>query len=280
MSTLLPLPRITLENFGPFREATVEIRPLTVFIGRNSVGESFLLCVIWLLESAYPDLSTLTQEAEKRGATELVSKIVHELREWKIPSTEFRQLVKIFTEVLPQAIATTLKNLLEKTFGIELSKIIYRNAEKASMTIGGRINTIKFDIYRDGKISAMYVKYDLDLISHYDITILPSGEIKIVYKGEELRELYLVPTPYVNTVNEQDVLRIIVNSILPNYVANAFGFVFATGIPCALLVDSRAGIARTLLRPYAEPFIMRELSYPDEYYIQLHRYLVTAFKRS
>ena len=263
------MPRVFIRDLGPFREVAIELRPLTVFVGKNSVGKSFLLYLIWLLESAYPDWSVLIQEAERRGAAELVSKIVRDIKQWRIPSTEFKQLVRMFVEALPQAIATTLKNLLEKTFGIELSSIVRHGAESASIIVEGRVSSIHFEIRRDGTITASYVKYNPGLVEHYDLNILPSGEVKVLHGG---RELLLVSAPHVKTISEVDILRVIM-SVLTDYIVNAFGLVFASGIPCALLVDGRAGVARTLFRPYVEPSITKGLLYPDEYYLNLYRFL-------
>ncbi len=264
------LPRIVVKDVGPFREAIIEFRPLTVFIGKNSVGKSFLLYLTWLLESAYPDWNTLIQEVEKRGATELVSKIVREIKQWRVPSTEFKQLIRIFVEALPQAIAITLKNLIERTFGTELSNVVRHNADEASIVVEGCVNSVEFRIHRDGNVTAVYTKFEPELVDRYSIDILPSGEVKILYGGQQINLFF---TPHVRTITETDILRLVALNVLTDYVIRAFGIIFASSIPCALLVDGRAGVTRTLLRPYVEPSIMRELLYPDEYYVDLYKFL-------
>ncbi|WP_168364294.1 AAA family ATPase [Metallosphaera hakonensis] len=45
---------LTIKNFGPFKESLIELKPLTVFIGRNSLGKSLLLRLLWGLSSAKP----------------------------------------------------------------------------------------------------------------------------------------------------------------------------------------------------------------------------------
>jgi len=44
--------KIYLENFGPFEKIDLELRKLTIFIGRNSVGKSMLSYLICALSSA------------------------------------------------------------------------------------------------------------------------------------------------------------------------------------------------------------------------------------
>jgi predicted ATPase len=34
---------LKIEDFGPFESAEVRLKPLTIFIGRNSVGRSMLM---------------------------------------------------------------------------------------------------------------------------------------------------------------------------------------------------------------------------------------------
>jgi Uncharacterized conserved protein len=40
---------ITVENFGPFEKAEIKLKPLTIFIGKNSVGKSILMRLVWTL---------------------------------------------------------------------------------------------------------------------------------------------------------------------------------------------------------------------------------------
>lgn len=47
---------VTIRDFGPVGYANVEIKPLTVFIGRNSAGKSTLLYLLWTLFSTEPTI--------------------------------------------------------------------------------------------------------------------------------------------------------------------------------------------------------------------------------
>ena len=44
-----PRPKISVENFGPIREGTVEFKPLTVFIGPNNSGKSYMATLMYAL---------------------------------------------------------------------------------------------------------------------------------------------------------------------------------------------------------------------------------------
>jgi len=47
---------VRLKNFGPFDDVDIDLRPLTVFIGKNSVGKSLLLSLLWALLSTRPEI--------------------------------------------------------------------------------------------------------------------------------------------------------------------------------------------------------------------------------
>ena len=53
--------RLALRDVGPFREADIELGPLTVFIGPNGTGKSFLLRLLYSFSSAVPDFSELVK---------------------------------------------------------------------------------------------------------------------------------------------------------------------------------------------------------------------------
>lgn len=53
-----PLPKISVENLGPIRKGTVEIKPLTVFVGPNSSGKSYMAAAVY----------GLLRDASRKGA--------------------------------------------------------------------------------------------------------------------------------------------------------------------------------------------------------------------
>lgn len=49
---------VSVENFGPIREGTVELRPLTVFVGPNNSGKSYMATLVYsLYRTLIPSLS-------------------------------------------------------------------------------------------------------------------------------------------------------------------------------------------------------------------------------
>jgi predicted ATPase len=51
----------------------VEVKPLTIFIGRNSVGKSLIAQTLWALTSTMPDMGTWFNAASLEASRELGS---------------------------------------------------------------------------------------------------------------------------------------------------------------------------------------------------------------
>ena len=45
-------PRLVVENLGPIRRADVALRPLTVLIGRNNTGKTYLAQALYAVHKA------------------------------------------------------------------------------------------------------------------------------------------------------------------------------------------------------------------------------------
>lgn len=55
---------LIIEDFGKIKSARIQMNPLTLFVGDNNAGKSYLLSLIWGLYSA-DDMSILFRNVEK-----------------------------------------------------------------------------------------------------------------------------------------------------------------------------------------------------------------------
>ena len=60
---------VSVENFGPIREGTVELRPLTVFVGANNSGKSYMAMLIYAISRALALDSTWGARWRRRPAS-------------------------------------------------------------------------------------------------------------------------------------------------------------------------------------------------------------------
>lgn len=53
------------QGLRPFKDASIDVKPLTIFIGRNSSGKSLLLRLIWALSTAEPKYDLFVNNLHK-----------------------------------------------------------------------------------------------------------------------------------------------------------------------------------------------------------------------
>ena len=58
-NSTLPNVRISAENFGPIVNGSIDLRPLTVFVGPSNTGKTYLATLIYALHRILPDFSLL-----------------------------------------------------------------------------------------------------------------------------------------------------------------------------------------------------------------------------
>jgi len=114
--------RLKLVDVGPFGEAVVELRPLTVFVGRNSVGKSFMAQLLWSLAEALPDFATLLGSVYERAARELggrdvLEEVVGKIRRGEDVSSEVRLFARWLVESLGAGLAKGVEESLANSFG-------------------------------------------------------------------------------------------------------------------------------------------------------------------
>ncbi len=254
-------PKVTVQNFGSFEYAELELRPLTILIGKNSVGKSMLVYPVWTLASTMPDFEKLAEIVEEHGVEEIATRIVRALEKGgKNPHDDFRRLVELHIEALHEAIASGVGEALKETFATELRDLILENRQRALIKVREAKAMLTLVIEEDRVYVNNYVPYR-EFIENLHIKIPAPGRLKIVIPHEEPLDFYVAGVG--------DLVQLIVR-LLAIYVRKAFNMFFTTESVAALLVDGRAGIARTLLRPYPSPRVVKGITYLDEYFVRLY----------
>ncbi len=264
-------PRLVIENFGPFEKINLELKPLTLFIGRNSVGKSMLLYLLWTLSSSFPDMRKIVQIFERDDGKVLVEDILNKVCNSEDIDNEFKNLLKLIVKELPHAVASTLEYSLIKTFNVnDLRELSNDSSREIVIDIVGEFIRIIFKIY------------DRVIVDHYEINVKPLEDIHVKTVGKNYIVLSIgdVEGPPRPIFTWLDLLNIIVD-ILVAYVYTGIHMFFTHRAASAIFVDSRAGIIRTLLRtiPYQLPRIATEVVNPDISFIELYYSLIEDIRR-
>lgn len=262
--------KLEIKNYGPFREAEIEIKPLTIFIGRNGSGKSLLLYTIWMLASTSPDTEVFVKEVLKKN-NETIETILKKIPEGSDISKEYKELLKAYLEVFPKAIESALKEKIREVFGVEPSELIYGDEKEAFISVHGFSGDIELRIIlnRSGGISVRYGKeysklFDkmLDGLS-IQVVNPTSREVLIEHKAIKIK-----PSEY-KIADRRSLHSSLVVAMAYILVFKLAPFFYAE-INAPLLVDGRAGIVRTLLKPYIYPLVARNVLATDIQLVNLY----------
>jgi len=252
--------KVGIENFGPFERAELELKPLTVIIGRNSVGKSMLIYLLWALLTSRPDPEKLANTVWNERAAELAMKILQDV-EWGInPEEEFRKLIEMHLEALPQSLASGLREALQRIFMVNLRELIRLGAEEAVISVDGPDASFGILIVGDN-VEVKYRKPYSEFVKEVRVEVPEPKRLRVLRGGDVIDDRYVT--------NVSDVAYIFL--VVLGYYLDPFFFSGA-----ALFPDSRAGIGRTLLRPYLLPAVAKGISYVDEMYVSTFYRLAEA----
>lgn len=256
---------IALESFGPFASRyEIEIKPLTLFIGRNSAGKSMIAHLIWALATATPDFDTLFNVFDEKGGRKYVQELLKSL-ENREPLRAKEALEKVLLllveKALPPALARSLTELLPKVYGRRLRRIVTQGHKKAIIEVKSQLGGgYRFIIDAEGEsVSAEAFDYIAEImVSTMEIFVDVDKERGVLIVDEETWS-----AERIRTVAD-------VYSELPGLLGILMRLTFepptfATRETAILLVDSRAGVLRTLLRPFTA--MLSEALFPDQAFI-------------
>jgi predicted ATPase len=262
------LVKLYLSNFGPFEEAEVELKPLTVFIGRNSTGKSMLLYLLWALSSAEPLPDRV--EAGWEPVAEMTERVFRRIEEGRIESEDLEELVKAFMKVLADAVKHGLEERFKYVFGVELRELVRIGRDKAVIEVHGSCAKIRFSLGDEVRIE----EFDLcieDMLRRVDVRVLRGRYVHVGYGS------YLKKYRVYSIANVAD----LVVDLLFRHTAVEFSWLaLVTPHLTCMLPDSRAGITRTLLKPYISPTLLSGVLGVDREYVSTYFRLAEWLSRN
>lgn len=244
--------KVTIENLGPFEQAEIEIKPLTIFIGRNSTGKSFLVQFLWALTVIRLDkIHYLLKKPEIKSELErLEREIVERIKSGLDVSEEFKKLAKLCIEILPELIALSLQETIEMLFQSSPSELIREGAERAAVLVETPRAVVRVVFERDN-IRVFSERLYRDFADKLRVESLGSGRMRVSYVGDRSFSLdFLVQDEKLN-------VSVLMRYLIQWYVFETFEFFFTTPMVIsmstfpvtALFADARASVLRLMLRP-------------------------------
>jgi hypothetical protein len=145
------LARVQIENLGPFKSAEVELRSLTVFVGRNSVGKSLLMRLLWALAALR---LTLHMKWRVRELEAVQSSVLDYVKRGDAPPLEgVRALVGMYLDLLRESAAREVERALKCALRVGPGGVIKVGAQNAKVTVSGPCGPTSVIINSDGSVN-------------------------------------------------------------------------------------------------------------------------------
>ena len=261
------------ENLGPFEEADLEIKPLTIFLGKNSVGKSMLSYLLWTLLSAEPKFEEVETGWEESFLV-IAERVVKDVESGRILREDFERLVKAFYEdVFIEAVRIGLEERFRYTFGVEPRELVKVGRDRATIRVYGKCAKIILSIK-----DKLYVEeLDLcieDLLKNMKVEVLKTGYLHVGYRDERYRDEIFLESRVTSVF---DVITFIISLLKYHIIMEFNAFIFGAPLTTSIMLpDSRAGITRTLLKPYISPSLLRGVLGVDQEYVGSY-YMLTEW---
>ena len=185
--------KLKVENFGPISHADIEIKPLTVLIGKNNAGKSMLAQLIFTLmtltEGYIPRrlLTPMFRYMRTKGIfiiPSLVSPLIFQVDDFRKRIKEAKEMTQFsymkavidtIIDHLTGSLNRTLGGLLERNFAVELKSLVnlYSHYTKVECAYS-KYSIVEFTITKDGNLSA---KFDIKMMEELINNILKDEKI-------------------------------------------------------------------------------------------------------
>ncbi len=233
---------VGVSNFGPFRDFSVDVKPLTVFVGRNSTGKSMVMYLLWTLLRTLPAASVWLARVAGRCGREMLERAVESLRRGIAPPGEMMHILRSLVEEFPDAWADSISDAVRKVFGVSKIGDLANNPElPITIRIRGKKGSITIAI-SDEKREGRWESFQEDVFSEVSVESPGSMVLTLGYRGVFRKEIFVMD----------------VNTLL-THLAGLCGVILSDAIglignlrAAFLMVDGRARLIRTLLKPYPE----------------------------
>jgi len=259
---------LRLENYGPFDNVELDIRPLTILIGKNSVGKSMLLYLLWMISNTYHgelDLKKLHGE----NYVEYISRIDKILNILSLERFNENDLEELVSEIILDFIKS-FDSLIEMNFGEIITELYRGRISSLSIRLSKRYNksvlAVASLIKRDADESIINIKGprgELEIflrrrIAEEEKAVEASWvEVRVEDIADNIRVQYDKESRKLSVrigngkvletivIDKNDVRSFITNKVIPYTIEYVLGFspFYEDNF---LIVDGRAGILRSL----------------------------------
>ena len=268
---------VRLKNFGPFDDVDIDLRPLTVFIGKNSVGKSLLLSLLWALLSTRPEIPSDEEIREKwSGLYEKAESISLKITEFIEPvasdfgiikeevskhigsiATDVRDFTMSSRDVFKSAIEAGLEKRLRQVFGVSPRELVKVGETSAQIDIKGACGDLLVSLTDSVAVDRLDMCIDNAAENEFLSIIEPLiVYIAFIHIREKFKKRFTAYDYIITTMMFLTRRVIDEYGVLNPAISGKFGSTDAIDlididgpVDAVFLPDNRAGIVRDLPRP-------------------------------
>jgi len=268
---------VRLKNFGPFDDVDIDLRPLTVFIGKNSVGKSLLLSLLWALLSTRPEIPSDEEiKMRWRGLYEKAESISLKITESIEPvasdfgiikeevskhigsiATDVRDFTMSSRDVFKSAIEAGLEKRLRQVFGVSPRELVKVGETSAQIDIKGACGDLLVSLTDSVAVDRLDMCIDNAAENEFLSIIEPLiVYIAFIHIREKFKKRFTAYDYIITTMMFLTRRVIDEYGVLNPAISGKFGSTDAIDlididgpVDAVFLPDNRAGIVRDLPRP-------------------------------
>jgi predicted ATPase len=302
---------VRLKNFGPFDDVNIDLRPLTIFIGKNSVGKSLLLSLLWALVSTRPEIPSdeeirmkwnkLYENAESISLkiTKVIEPVVSDFgilikevsKLIKSMASDVRDFTRTSRDLFKRAIEAGLEKRLRQVFGVSPRELVKVGETSAQIDIKGTCGNLHISLTDSVAVDRLDLCIDnatedefLSIIEPLVIYIAFDIDIREELKKQFTAYDYIIKTMIFLTrkiIDEYGVLSLPISGKFgsaKNYLINMS---ICEPVFEVFLPGSRACIVHALPRPETFTAGPRDrMSVSDREFIDVYASLIDEYRRS
>lgn len=148
-------PSLRVEGLGPIRSGEVRFKPLTIFIGPNNSGKSYMAMFVQALNNTLGNPHSYPFEVLDRVREKVLSEIRITATSWqrRVASDKLQQLLKRALQEASVKEAFPIDSLIreiERTFTARISDVINYGADVLNISVKSDVANYSLSITRDG----------------------------------------------------------------------------------------------------------------------------------
>ena len=241
--------KLEVENFGPISTGKVELKPLTIFIGPNNAGKSYLALLVHSLFESLISLSSMDFNhpspykfvgASFLGKEMKYNEIFNKIKKMKIgeikdiPEELIDKIKESFINVL---FKEGLRDILYKLFGATTRELVSFNQKSFDFKLSSELIQIKLK----NKGNELHLYEYPTLSKNIQVQIVKDNRYFINIEHNEKQYIIKINSSYIREVEEID----IGDMLLSEFIEIIYkGFLLDIAIKCFYLPASRTGLIK------------------------------------